>query len=255
MEEKKEVSDFEQFAQGQIQNTGQSNPPVVSRKPMPMWLKIYLLVIGVIVIACLGGYIFFAKNDLDLAKVTNLISPTPESNSAAAHPSISSSSAKPTSIAWKTYTSATYNFSLMYPSDWSTVEDVNKNVYFYPPEAELIAHTTQNTPGSGISPNISEKVLDKPFIKQNLIGTSSASVEIITTKDNLEGYLHIVQGAPFPQIYFDLPLNENQTLEFNLTSIGKKNIDAFNKEHHAKAKDADINTFREMLKTIYISKQ
>src|SRR5258706_13990464 len=117
MEEKREVNDFEQFANSQIQNPVQDNPPTFSKKPIPTWLKIYLAVIAFIVLSCLAGYIFLSKQDINLSNLSPQTTPSPLDSRSSAKKS--PSPAKSVSITWKTYKNLQYNYSFSYPSSWS----------------------------------------------------------------------------------------------------------------------------------------
>ncbi|SRR5258706_7345485 len=145
MEEKKEVSDFEQFANSQIQNSVQDNPPTFFKKPLPMWLKIYIAVIAIIVLSCLAGYIFLSKQDIGLSNLSVKTTPSPL-DSRSTLVKHSPSPIKPVSITWKTYKNSEYNYSFSYPSTWSV--------------DSLIANPTP-LPSGGLCP-ISRVVVSSP---------------------------------------------------------------------------------------------
>ena len=149
-------------------------------------------------------------------------------------------------VNWKTY-KASFG-SLKYPADWS-IKEVDQVVFLAPPGADIFANTKQDTPGSGIKPEIIIAVISKSFSNSDSNNPDATNKKTMII-DGIQGVYYIIPGAPLSTINFDLSFNNGANiLQFNLTSIGQENIDGFNKIYKTNVKDADEKTFSQILST------
>lgn len=225
----------------------------VKDKTPSSWIKIVIIAIfiGTLGIGGVLGYFVFRNRATSRTQLT--VSSTP--SSVTTHTPIVIANPTPTVdvIAnWKTYTNDFYQYSLMYPPDWSVFEDASHDARFTPPGADIIANTPQDSPGSGIEPWIQVSMVQKPFTTPTPEASfSSVKPEWITIRSGQVGYYYISPSVPIPVYIFDVPFKkEPKMFEFNMISLGQDNINIFNQEHHTQVKDADTATFKDMIQTL-----
>src|SRR5258708_10965788 len=183
------------------------------------------------------------------------MSSTPQSvQQVTSTPIISKSILTPSSqdiSSWKVYINSNFKYAIKYPSDWTVSQDASGNAILLPPGADLFASTPQNTPGSGLEPNIAITLLNKPVSQPNGNDPGTTNTSQFTTLAGIKGYYYTVSGAPISQTFADASYaSGTKILEFKLLSIVQENIDQFNLQHHTQVKDADIQTFQSIVQTL-----